>query len=151
MICGNGGSAADSQHFAGEFVSSFSPAIKRRGLPAIALTTDTSMITAWANDFAFDGIFARQVEALGQPGDILIAFSTSGTSKNCMVAIDAAKENGLTTIAFTKKGSQLSKVCDFSIGIPSEDTQHIQEMHVIIYHIICEIVENAMPVIGEKK
>jgi D-sedoheptulose 7-phosphate isomerase len=141
LICGNGGSAADSQHFATEFVSSFSRGITRKSYPAIALTTDTSIITAYANDFSFDGIFARQVESLGKKGDVLLVITTSGTSKNCLIAVDQAKKQGLKTLAFTKLGGEIAKKVDVSILVPSNDTQHIQECHVVSYHIIAGLVE----------
>ena len=144
LICGNGGSAADSQHFAAEFVSSFSKKINRHSYPAIALTTDMSIITAYANDFSFDGVFARQVEALGKKGDVLIAISTSGSSKNCLIAIEQAKKQGLKTLGFTKLGGELAQKVDISIQVPSNDTQHIQECHLISYHIIAGIVEELM-------
>lgn len=144
LICGNGGSAADSQHFAAEFVSSFSKKINRASYPAIALTTDMSIITAYANDFSFDGVFARQVEALGKNGDVLIAISTSGSSKNCLIAIEQAKKQGLKTLGFTKLGGEIAQKVDISIQVPSNDTQHIQECHLISYHIIAGIVEELM-------
>ena len=144
LICGNGGSAADSQHFAAEFVSSFSKKINRHSYPAIALTTDMSIITAYANDFSFDGVFARQVEALGKKGDVLIAISTSGGSKNCLIAIEQAKKQGLKTLGFTKLGGEIAQKVDISIQVPSNDTQHIQECHLISYHIIAGIVEELM-------
>ena len=144
LICGNGGSAADAQHFSAEFMSSFAKEIKRPSYPVIALTTDTSMITAFANDFGFDGIFARQVESLGNKGDILLAISTSGNSKNCLLALDQAKKQGMTTIAFTKTGSKIIAESDFALTIPSDNTQHIQEFHVISFHIIVGIVELLM-------
>ena len=142
LIMGNGGSAADAQHFAGEFVSSFAPNVKRRGLPAIALTTNTSMITAYANDFDYEGIFSRQVEALGQPGDVLIGISTSGSSQNCVQAFTKATEMGLTTIAMTRLGSKMESMTSVSVSIPSSNTQRIQELHVLCFHAICELVEN---------
>lgn len=144
LICGNGGSAADSQHFAAEFVSSFSKKIKRRSYPAIALTTDTSIITAYANDFSFDGIFVRQIESLGQRGDILIVFTTSGSSGNCLMAVDQAKKQGLKSLAFTCLGGEITKKVDLSIKVPSNDTQHIQECHVVAYHVIAGLVEELM-------
>jgi D-sedoheptulose 7-phosphate isomerase len=144
LICGNGGSAADSQHFAAEFVSSFSKNISRRSYPAIALTSDISIITAYANDFSFDGVFARQVESLGQNGDILIAITTSGSSKNCLIAVEQAKKQGLKTLALTKSGGEIANKVDISIQVPSNDTQHIQECHVISYHIIAGLVEELM-------
>ena len=144
LICGNGGSAADSQHFAAEFVSSFSKKFNRRSYPAIALTSDVSIITAYANDFSFDGVFARQVESLGQKGDILIAITTSGSSKNCLIAVEQAKRQGLKTLALTKSGGEIANKVDISIQVPSNDTQHIQECHVISYHIIAGLVEELM-------
>ena len=144
MICGNGGSAADSQHFAAEFVSTFARDIDRQALPAIALTVDTSIITAFSNDFSFEKVFARQVEAYGRPGDVLIAISTSGSSKNCLEAVKLASQLGLTTVAFTQVGGQISKIVDHAIKIPSTNTQHIQECHMVCYHIITELVEEAL-------
>jgi len=141
LICGNGGSAADSQHLAAEFVSSFSKSIKRRALPAIALTVDTSIITAYSNDFSFNHVFERQVEAYGVSGDVLIILSTSGESINCINAAKKARQSGIFIIAFTKYHSKLSDLSDVSIEIPSNNTQHIQELHMLAYHIIVEIVE----------
>lgn len=144
LICGNGGSASDSQHFAAEFMSSFSKEINRDSYPAISLSSDISLITAYSNDFSFEGIFARQIQSLGKKGDVLIVITTSGTSKNCILAVKQAKENGLKTLAFTKLGSEISKKVDVSIQVPSHNTQHIQECHVISYHIIAGLVENIM-------
>jgi phosphoheptose isomerase len=144
LICGNGGSAADSQHFAAEFVSTFSKDIIRQGLPAIALTVDTSFITAYSNDFKFAGIFSRQVEALGRPGDILIALTTSGSSDNCLQAVYKAKEKGLSTIAFTRTSGAITSEADISIEVPSTNTQHIQECHMVAYHVITELVEESL-------
>lgn len=141
LICGNGGSAADSQHFAAEFVSSFSKNVKRNGLPAIALTTDSSILTAISNDFAFEHVFSRQVEAYGKNGDLLIVFTTSGNSKNCLKAVRTAKEINLQTVAFTRINAEISNLVDIAIEVPSINTQHIQECHILAYHIICEIVE----------
>ena len=144
LICGNGGSAADSQHFAAEFVSAFSRDLRRKALPAMALTVDTSVITAFSNDFSFDDVFARQVEAHGREGDILIVLTTSGTSKNCLSAVREANRLGLKTIAFTRFASEIGKEVDVSIEVPSSNTQHIQECHMLGYHIITEIVENTL-------
>lgn len=144
LICGNGGSAADSQHFAAEFMSSFSREIFRQGLPAIALSVDTSFITAYSNDFRFDGIFSRQVEALGRPGDILIALTTSGSSDNCLQAVYKAKEKGLSTIAFTRTSGVIASKVDICIEVPSINTQHIQECHMVAYHVISELVEESL-------
>jgi len=144
LICGNGGSAADSQHFAAEFVSAFSRDITRRGLPAMALTVDTSIITAYSNDFGYEGVFSRQVEAFGRPGDTLIALTTSGSSKNCLQAVRKAKEIGISTIAFTRSSGAISGEVDTSIEVPSANTQHIQECHMVAYHVITEIVEQSL-------
>lgn len=144
LICGNGGSAADSQHLAAEFVSSFSRDIKRKALSAIALTTDTSIITAFSNDYNFDEVFARQVEAHGKSGDILITLTTSGSSRNCINAVLQANKLNMTTIAFTKKTALISNEVDIAIEVPSNNTQHIQECHVFSYHLIAEIVENSL-------
>lgn len=142
LICGNGGSAADSQHLAAEFVSSFQNGLARRALPAIALTTDSSILTAYSNDFDFSGIFGRQIEALGKSGDLLIVFSTSGKSRNCHLAIQAAKRKGLRTLTLSRKNSELGLQSEVSINVESEDTQRIQEVHMFIYHTLCEIVES---------
>ena len=144
MVCGNGGSAADSQHFAAEFVSAFARDLDRKALPAIALTVDSSIITAFSNDFSFEKVFARQVEAYGRPGDVLIALSTSGSSKNCLEAVILANQLGLKTVAFTQVGGQISKLVDHAIEIPSTNTQHIQECHMVCYHIITELVEDTL-------
>ena len=144
LICGNGGSAADSQHFAAEFVNAFSRDLDRKALPALALSTDTSILTSIANDFQFETVFSRQVEAYGLPGDILITLTTSGRSKNCLVAINMAKSLGLTTIAFTRSGGQVSSLAEISIEVPSENTQHIQECHMLAYHVITELVEDTL-------
>ena len=144
LICGNGGSAADSQHFAAEFVNAFSRDLDRKALPAIALSTDTSILTSIANDFEFENIYARQVEAYGVPGDVLIVLTTSGSSKNCLKAIDTANTMGLTTIAFTKEKGQVSTQSEISIEVPSQNTQHIQECHMLAYHVITELVEDAL-------
>jgi D-sedoheptulose 7-phosphate isomerase len=141
LICGNGGSAADSQHFAAEFVNSFSRDLQRRSLSVIALTTDTSVLTAIANDTDYLNVFARQVEAHAKPGDALIVLTTSGASQNCIRAVSEAKKMGVRTIAFTRVGGDISKIADLSIEVPSLNTQHIQECHMLAYHVITEIVE----------
>jgi D-sedoheptulose 7-phosphate isomerase len=141
LICGNGGSAADAQHFAAELVSSFSKDIKRRGLPAIALTTDSSILTAFSNDFGFEGVFARQVNALGFESDCLVALSTSGNSKNCLLALEEAKSKKMKTVSFLGQGGKMKNQSDYSICIPSSNTQNIQEMHILAYHIISELIE----------
>ncbi len=144
LLCGNGGSAADSQHIATELViRMMNP--NRRSLAAIALTTDSSMITAGGNDIGFDNIFARQVEGLGNAGDVLIAISTSGKSENVNRAIAEARKKNITVIGFLGKGGGPSKaLCDIPIVIPSNDTQRIQEGHITVAHILCGIVENEM-------
>lgn len=140
MIAGNGGSAADAQHMAAEFVVRFK--INRKAMPAIALTTDTSNLTATGNDFDFNSIFSRQVEALGLPGDILLVFSTSGNSQNLIEACDAASKIGVKTIALLgKDGGKLRSVADTSIVVDAFDTARIQEVHSIVMHSLCEIVE----------
>lgn len=142
MVCGNGGSAADSQHMAGEFICILNKNFDRPGLPAIALTTDTSILTAHANDLGFEKIFKRQVQALGKPGDVLIAISTSGSSQNVVVAVETAKQEKIHTIALTGSDGKLKKMADITIAVPSDNTQYIQESHLSIEHIICEIVEH---------
>jgi D-sedoheptulose 7-phosphate isomerase len=141
LICGNGGSAADSQHFAAEFVNAFSKDLQRKSLSAIALTTDTSVLTSISNDFDFVNIFARQVEAHSRPGDVLIVLTTSGSSKNCIKAVEQARNNGIKSIAFTRTGGEISELSDVCIQVPSNNTQHIQECHMLAYHVITEIVE----------
>lgn len=144
LICGNGGSAADSQHFAAELVSAFSRDLKRPALSAIALTVDTSIITAFSNDFGFENVFARQVEAHGKEDDVLIAITTSGSSKNCIAAVLVAKSLGMKTIALTRRGAMISRETDLSVEIPSTNTQHIQECHILGYHIMSELIEEAL-------
>ena len=144
LICGNGGSAADSQHFAAEFVNAFSRDLNRKALPAIALSTDTSILTSIANDFEFKSIFSRQVSAYGKAGDVLVALTTSGESKNCLSAVEIANSLGMTTIVFTKENALISKTAEISIQVPSQNTQHIQECHMLAYHVITELVENRM-------
>ncbi len=143
LLCGNGGSAADAQHIAAEFIGRFKK--ERKSLPAIALTTDTSILTALANDYSYETIFARQVEGLGEKGDVLIGLSTSGTSKNVVEAVKRAKEIGLITIGFTgKSGGDLKKLCDFNFSAGSAKTPHVQEMHITALHAISEAVEDAL-------
>ena len=142
LFCGNGGSAADSQHLATEFVIRMDPNIKRPGIAAMALTTDTSMLTAGANDIGYDNVFARAVEALGNNGDVLIGISTSGKSESVNLAFKMAKSKGMATIAFLGKDGGASKdLVDLAIIVPSTDTQRIQEGHITIGHIICGLVE----------
>ncbi len=140
LICGNGGSAADAQHIAAEFVGRYET--ERIGLPAIALTTDTSALTALGNDYGFERIFARQVEALASEGDLLIAISTSGNSPNIIAAVMSAREIGCRTIGMTgAKGKKLASLCDRCVLVPAERTARIQEAHITIGHIWCEIVD----------
>jgi D-sedoheptulose 7-phosphate isomerase len=141
MLCGNGGSAADCQHMAAEFVSRLTKAFERPGLPAIALTTDSSFLTAFANDCGFDGVFERQVHALGRSGDVLIGISTSGNSPNVVRAVRLARSTGLGSVVLTGAGGQLAGLADVAISVPSTDTQHIQEAHLAIEHLICWLVE----------
>lgn len=143
LLCGNGGSAADAQHIAAEFVGRFKR--ERKSLASIALTTDTSILTAIANDYAYDQVFARQVEGLGQKGDILIAISTSGTSKNVIQAALKAREMGITVIGFTgKSGRDLQKISDLTFSAGSEKTPHVQEMHITALHAISEAAEDTL-------
>jgi D-sedoheptulose 7-phosphate isomerase len=145
MLCGNGGSAADAQHIAAEFVSTLNHHHPRPGMAAIALTTDTSFLTAHSNDFGFADIFARQVQALGRSGDALIGFSTSGNSKNVLHAMEYARANGIRTIALTgETGGKLLGVADITLKAPSSVTQYIQESHIMIGHILCDLVEQAL-------
>lgn len=143
LICGNGGSAADAQHLAAEFVGRYET--ERRGLPAIALTTDTSALTAVANDYGFESVFARQIEALAVEGDCLIAISTSGNSPNVISAIMSARQKGCKIIGMTgAKGKKLASLCDKCILIPAERTARIQEAHITIAHIWCEIIDERL-------
>jgi len=144
LLCGNGGSAADCQHMATEFVSRLSRARDRRALPAIALTTDTSFLTAFANDEGFEGVFARQVEALGAAGDVLVAISTSGNSENVVRAVRAAKARGLVSIGLLGEGGVLTGLVDWAIVVPSRDTQRVQETLLPVEHVICELVEEEL-------
>lgn len=145
LLCGNGGSAADAQHLAAEFVSTLSATFRRRALPAISLAADTSTITARANDFHFDEVFSRQVEAFGNPGDVLIGFSTSGNSKNVVKAAKGAKKRGVKVISFTGDGGgKLAELSDVLLAVPSGSTQHIQESHITLYHLLCALVEKTL-------
>lgn len=141
LLCGNGGSAADCQHMAAEFVSRLSKDFERRALPAIALTTDTSFLTAFSNDCGFEGVFERQIEALGSAGDVLIGISTSGNSPNVIRGVEAARKKNMRTIALTGNGGRLTAIPDVAIAVPSVNTQHIQEAHLAVEHIVCELVE----------
>lgn len=144
LICGNGGSAADSQHFAAELISSFSRGLQRPSLPAIALTVDTSVITAISNDFSFDMVFQRQIEGLGQSGDALLAISTSGSSKNCILAFNAARKKNMKCLALTRKNSLLHEIADYAVGVPSDNTQHIQECHLVTFHLLASVIDQSI-------
>jgi D-sedoheptulose 7-phosphate isomerase len=140
LICGNGGSAADAQHFAAELCGRYLK--ERRALAGIALTTDTSALTAIGNDYGFERIFSRQVEALGRPGDLLIAISTSGNSPNVMLAVEAAQGLGMKTLGLLgRDGGRLKCLCDDSLVVPSSVTARIQEVHQMVYHFWCEVID----------
>jgi D-sedoheptulose 7-phosphate isomerase len=140
LFCGNGGSAADAQHLATEYVVRFSR--KRAGYPAIALTTDTSALTAIGNDFGFDHIFSRQVETIGKPGDLLIVHSTSGNSPNLVAAVQAAQAKSIATLGFLAKGGgALAGLVDHAVVVPTDRTDHAQEIHLCIEHGICDAVD----------
>jgi len=140
LVAGNGGSAADAQHLVAEFVGRL--VVNRPALRAIALTTDTSILTAVGNDFSFDHVIERQVEALGAPGDIFLGISTSGNSKNILKAVHLAKKMGLTTVGFTgNQGGEMARHCDLNVIVPSTVTMNIQESHLALEHIFCMLVE----------
>lgn len=151
LACGNGGSAADSQHFAAEIVGRFER--ERPGMPAVALTVDSSALTAIANDYDWDRVFAKQVEALGQAGDVLLAISTSGNSKNVVEAVRAAQAKGLVVIALTgRDGGAMGRMLlpnDFHLNIAHPRTMRVQEMHLLAIHCLCEVVDNVL--FGENK
>ncbi|WP_084644049.1 D-sedoheptulose-7-phosphate isomerase [Ferrimonas futtsuensis] len=140
LLAGNGGSAADAQHIAAEFVSRFF--YDRPGLPALALTTDTSMLTAIGNDYGYDKLFARQLQAQSRPGDVFIGISTSGNSKNVVAAMELSEELGVTSVILCGEGGKLKDMADISICVPSPVTPYIQESHICIGHMICAIVES---------
>lgn len=143
LLAGNGGSAADAQHIAGEFVSRF--AFDRPGLPAIALTTDTSILTAIANDYGYEKLFARQMQAHAQKGDVFIAYSTSGKSANVIAALQEARAQGVICIGMTGiRGGPMKELCDHYVEVPSADTPKIQEGHAVLGHILCGLVERAL-------
>ncbi len=141
LLAGNGGSAADAQHIAGELVSRF--AFDRPGLAAMALTTDTSILTAIGNDYGYEKLFARQVQANGNPGDIFIGYSTSGNSSNILLALEEARSRGVLTIGFTGSvGNKMTELCDYILRVPSEKTPKIQEGHLVLGHILCGLIED---------
>lgn len=140
LLCGNGGSAADAQHLAAEFVNRFK--LERPPLPAIALTTDTSVLTAIGNDYGFDQVFLKQVQALGNSGDVLVALSTSGTSPNVLLAARAARDKGLRVVGLTGQGGgELGPLCAHLLAVPDKRTPLIQEMHIVAGHLLCELVD----------
>ena len=143
LLCGNGGSAADAQHIAAELTGRYKS--ERRGLPGIALTTDTSALTAISNDYGYGRVFDRQVEALANRGDLLIGISTSGNSDNVISALKLAKELGCSTIGFSgRDGGKMNEVCDVNLVVPSDNTPRIQEMHILFGHTICQIIDNEL-------
>ena len=143
LLAGNGGSAAEAQHIAGELVSRF--AFDRPGLPAIALTTDTSILTAIGNDYGYEKLFARQVQAHGQKGDIFVAYSTSGKSPNILLALQEARQRGLVCVGMTgSRGQSMQEFCDYLLEVPSNETPKIQEGHTVLGHILCGLVENTL-------
>ena len=142
LLCGNGGSAADAQHIAAELTGRYKT--ERRGLPGIALTTDTSALTAISNDYGYDRVFDRQVEALANEGDLLIGISTSGNSGNILSAFKVAKELGCSTLGLSgRDGGKMNDACDVNLVVPSDDTPRIQEMHILFGHTLCQIVDDA--------
>lgn len=141
LLCGNGGSAADAQHIAAELTGRYKT--ERRGLPGIALTTDTSAITAIGNDYGYDRVFDRQVESLANKGDVIIGISTSGNSKNVVSALKLGQELGCKTVGLTgRDGGAMNDVCDINLVVPSDNTPRIQEMHILFGHTICQIIDN---------
>lgn len=142
MVAGNGGSAADSQHLVAEFVSRLT--VDRPAMRAVALTTDTSILTAVGNDYGYDNVFERQIEALGQAGDVFLGISTSGNSKSILKALDLSRKLGITTIGFSgRDGGKMPPLCDYNVIVPSEITANIQESHLALEHIYCHLVEIA--------
>lgn len=143
LVCGNGGSAADSQHLAAEFVNRF--VIERPPLPAVALSTDTSVITSIGNDYSFEQVFSKQIKAIGKEGDVLLAISTSGESKNVLMAVKAARDMGIKTIGLTGRGGgKMAKMVDMLLNVDSEVTARIQEVHITVGHILCELVDHLL-------
>lgn len=143
LLAGNGGSAADAQHMAAEFVNRF--AVDRPGLAAVALTTDTSILTSIGNDYGYEKLFARQVQALGNRGDVFVAYSTSGRSPNILLALQEARARGLTCIGFTgSRGGPMAADCHYYLAVPSSDTPKIQEGHLVLGHILCGLTEKAL-------
>ena len=140
LVFGNGGSSADAQHFTAELVGRF--AVARRALPAIALTTNQAMLTAWSNDYSFDDVFARQIEAIGSPGDVAFGISTSGASPNVVNALERARARGLKTVGLSAgRGGRMAPYCDVLLAVPLLTTARIQEVHLVTYHAICAAIE----------
>jgi D-sedoheptulose 7-phosphate isomerase len=140
LVFGNGGSSADAQHFTAELVGRFAAA--RRALPAIALTTNQAILTAWSNDYSFDDVFARQIEAIGAPGDVAFGISTSGASTNVVNALECARTRGLRTVGLSAgRGGRMASCCDVLLAVPLADTARIQEVHLVTYHAICAAIE----------
>jgi D-sedoheptulose 7-phosphate isomerase len=143
ILAGNGGSAADAQHIAAELVGRYG--FDRPSIPSLALTTDTSCLTAIGNDYGYDKVFSRQLEGMGQEGDLFIGISTSGNSKNIINAFEVAKQNGITTVALVgRDGGEMAKIADIALVVPSDSTPRIQESHILIGHIICDIIEKEL-------
>lgn len=143
LVMGNGGSAADAQHFVAEIVGRFK--MERRGLPALALSTDTSILTAIGNDYGFDRVFSRQVEALAAPGDLVIGISTSGNSPNVLLALQLARETGCRTVGLLgKDGGSIKDACDLALIVPTNDTPRVQEAHITIIHVVCDLLEKTL-------
>jgi D-sedoheptulose 7-phosphate isomerase len=146
LVMGNGGSAADAQHFVAEIVGRFK--MERRGLPAIALSTDTSILTAIGNDYGFDKVFRRQVEALAVAGDLVVGISTSGNSLNVQLALELAREKGCRTIGLLgKDGGNIRQCCDLALVVPTDDTPRVQEGHITIIHVVCDLLEKTLFII----
>lgn len=140
ILAGNGGSAADAQHFAGEIVGRFT--MERKSIPALSLCVDPSVMTCIGNDYGYDMVFARQMEGLGQAGDVFVAISTSGNSENIIKAIEAAREKGIKVVGFLGKGGgKIKDMCDYALVVPSDDTPRIQEIHTFTVHLMCEYIE----------
>jgi D-sedoheptulose 7-phosphate isomerase len=145
LFCGNGGSAADSQHLASEFTSRLRHDFPRPGLAAVALSTDTSFLTAYSNDFGFDGIYERMTQAIGREGDVLVGISTSGNSVNIVRAFEQAKRMGIATVAFTgATGGRLAELADVALRVPSIKVQYIQETHIALGHLLCQLTEESL-------
>lgn len=144
LLCGNGGSAADCQHMAAELVSKMSRDLERPGLPVLALTTDCSFLTAYANDYGYEGVFSRQVTAFGRSGDVLLGISTSGNSRNVIEGIHSARSLGMKVITLTGAGGAMAPLADVSLCVPCTDTQYIQEAHLAVEHLLCYIVEHSL-------